>query len=383
MSEPTIIKLRGVVIRIYEWRGMWRFAWTDRSTGKRKYTTRKTLEDARAAARDRAAAIGRGAPNIDALTAPARERLARLLDADPQLAQVDAFFTWHRSRRRVTVRDALDAFFEAKRRSAGISAQNIRTLTSALRHLDPLGQRNIEEITTAELETIIHKDAFKPRTRSNHRSAMLTFFRWCREKDMLPEGKTAADRTEKIQTRRKIPCTYTPDELKKLLENVRPEFLPWLALSAFAGMRADEIMPIRHARSKKSPLDWSDFAWDRKIIIVRPETDKNGQRRVVPICAATKAWLEPIKDKHGPVSDMMKKDTETKRLGELIGGWKPNALRHSFISYRAALVGISKAAMEAGNSESEARRSYNDAKSKAEAVRWFAVMPGGSAKVPQ
>ena len=59
-----------------------------------------------------------------------------------------------------------------------------------------------------------------------------------------------------------------------------------------------------------------------------------------------------------------------------MGGWRRNALRHSFISYRAAQTGLSQTAMEAGNSESEARRSYNDAKGKDEADAWFAVVPG-------
>jgi len=65
--------------------------------------------------------------------------------------------------------------------------------------------------------------------------------------------------------------------------------------------------------------------------------------------------------------------TETKRLGTLIGGWQQNALRHSFISNRAALVGLGKAAMEAGNSESEAKRSYNDAKTEKDAKEYFAA----------
>jgi predicted RNA-binding protein with PUA-like domain len=73
---------------------------------------------------------------------------------------------------------------------------------------------------------------------------------------------------------------------------------------------------------------------------------------------------------------------ETTRLGKLVGGWKRNALRHSFISYRAAVVGIAKAAAEAGNSESESRKSYQDAKSLDEGVRWFAVRAKCSPNVP-
>ena len=59
----------------------------------------------------------------------------------------------------------------------------------------------------------------------------------------------------------------------------------------------------------------------------------------------------------------------------MVGGWKRNALRHSFISYRAAVpgVGIGQAAAEAGNSESQARKDYQDAKGADEAEEWFAM----------
>lgn len=39
------------------------------------------------------------------------------------------------------------------------------------------------------------------------------------------------------------------------------------------------------------------------------------------------------------------------------------------------LAGVAQTAMEAGNSESEARKSYNDAKSEAEAEEWFSLKP--------
>jgi len=102
----------------------------------------------------------------------------------------------------------------------------------------------------------------------------------------------------------------------------------------------------------------------------------------VPLLPCLRAVLEPLKGEGsiGPALPPHKpakggKEAETTRLGNLIGGWKRNALRHSFISFRAAEVGLAQTAMEAGNSESEARRSYNDAKSKAEAADWFAINP--------
>jgi integrase len=129
---------------------------------------------------------------------------------------------------------------------------------------------------------------------------------------------------------------------------------------------------------------WEDFDWAAEIIRIRPETDKNGRRRIVPILPALADALQAVKQDAGRVGAKQSpttppkggKEAETTRLGKLVGGWKRNALRHSFISYRAAEVGIAKAAAEAGNSESESRKSYEDAKSLAESVRWFGVRSG-------
>jgi hypothetical protein len=118
------------------------------------------------------------------------------------------------------------------------------------------------------------------------------------------------------------------------------------------------------------------------LVIVRPETSKTGRRRVIPILPALDAWLRPIAKESGrmapripPSAGEGRAMAETTRLGKLIGGWKRNALRHSWITYRAALVGISQTAMEAGNSESEARRSYVDAAGPDQAEAWFSVFP--------
>jgi hypothetical protein len=74
--------------------------------------------------------------------------------------------------------------------------------------------------------------------------------------------------------------------------------------------------------------------------------------------------------------------SETTRLGAFVGGWKRNALRHSFISYRAAQAGLGQTAMEAGNSESEAKASYLDAMTEAESELWFRLPAALQARLP-
>ena len=161
-----------------------------------------------------------------------------------------------------------------------------------------------------------------------------------------------------------------------MLDACPAEYLPWLVLSAFHGLRYSELFPPYG--SGKSPLDWSDVDLDRGLIIVRPETAKTNERRVIPLHQNAAAWLDAGKGrvcpKRPPNKVLKDSGSVTGALGALVGGWKPNGLRNSFISYRAPLVGLAQTAMEAGNSEAEARRSYNDAKSKADGAAWFALL---------
>jgi integrase len=209
----------------------------------------------------------------------------------------------------------------------------------------------------------------------------VTFFRWCRRRGYLPETLTAAEKLESPSISRRVPETWEPSHMRAMLDACPPDYLPWLVLAGFAGLRQEEL--ITDPKSDKSPLDWSDFHWERKIIIVRPETAKTGDRRVVPILPVVRAWLYGARKENGPAcvqrapyrNGSAKGMTAIEHLTPHVGAWRRNALRHSFISYRAAQVGLAQTAMEAGNSESEARRSYNDAKGKDVAKKWFGLLP--------
>src|SRR4029077_17090849 len=126
------------------------------------------------------------------------------------------------------------------------------------------------------------------------------------------------------------------DQMRIMLDNVLAVYLPWLAIGAFAGIRTEEIAPDR--KSKKSPLLWEDFDWKHKVIIVRAETAKTREEREVPILPNLAEWLAPYGSATGPVCLLRPCNHETRRLGKFIGGWKHNALRDSFCSYRARIT---------------------------------------------
>ncbi len=57
--------------------------------------------------------------------------------------------------------------------------------------------------------------------------------------------------------------------------------------------------------------------------------------------------------------------------------WKPNALRHSYASYRLAEIkDAARVALEMGNSPSMLFRNYRELVTEEQAKQWFSVMPG-------
>jgi integrase len=369
-----VVKYKSVSITVHPYRhSSGREYWRFKAAGRP--ISRSTLEKAKREALKHAQTLYRGNLDLTTLTPEQSRAVRRMIEADPECRLVDEFLLWSQRRApRKPAREAVKEFLESKRSAKGSSPHNVRTLAQ---HLKLIPDMVLGDITPGDLPPLTGA----PRSRRNVRSAWVTFFSWCRDREWLPYGeKTAPECLDRPIVTRKVPATYTPAELRVLLENVRPDYLPWLALGALAGIRTEEVIPQQG--SDKSPLAWEDIDFRRKLITVRPETSKIGQRRVIPICTALAAWLRPVAGQGAigprlyPSKPLNARSTaETTRLGRLIGGWRRNALRHSFISYRAAIVGLAQTSMEAGNSESEARRSYNDAKSKTEARRWFGVLP--------
>ena len=58
------------------------------------------------------------------------------------------------------------------------------------------------------------------------------------------------------------------------------------------------------------------------------------------------------------------------------GGWRQNALRHSFVSYRVALTGdVARTSLEAGNSPKMVFRHYREIVDEEATKAWWAITP--------
>jgi hypothetical protein len=142
--------------------------------------------------------------------------------------------------------------------------------------------------------------------------------------------------------------------------------IPILAIGAFSGIRVAEL----------NRLDWSAVDLDRRIIEIRAGQAKTASRRVVPITDNLAAWLQPLIRK-GKVVSAKNLHVDMSALSRVLKiEWPRNVLRHSFISYRIAVVkSADQVALEAGNSPSIIFKHYRELTTEDQADKWFAILP--------
>ena len=123
-----------------------------------------------------------------------------------------------------------------------------------------------------------------------------------------------------------------------------------------------------------------------RVVVVGAGKAKTGSRRVVPIAENLALWLAPLHRRDGPVDPSPTSKATTHRwcrIADRVGvAWRHNALRHSFISYRLAVVqNPAQVAFECGNSPGMIHRHYKALVTEAQGREWFAIQPGAEGVV--
>ena len=233
--------------------------------------------------------------------------------------------------------------------------------------------------------------AVGPRRRDNIRDSLVALFRFGKEHGHLPEDRTTeAEKVRRLDAVHQVRY-YTPEQITGFLVHVRQEWLPWLVLGAFAGMRSSEIVGDPEDPDRPR-LRWSDFRWEKGHIVVPALTARKIKRaRRVPLRDNLKAWLLPWRNATGflyePGADQ---SLETERLGKLKDArgrslgleWDNNALRHSYGTHRNAEIGnAGQLAEEMGTSIAMIRRHYDAVPADIEPTEYFGIAPGPGAKI--
>lgn len=122
----------------------------------------------------------------------------------------------------------------------------------------------------------------RPQSYRNYRTVLRTLFEFA-----IARGYAADNRIEgvqKLKVRDVDIEIFKPGEIARLLEACRanyPDYLPILAIGAFAGLRSAEI----------EQLGWQNIDFTSRHIVVSVSNAKTASRRIVPLCDNLAAWL--------------------------------------------------------------------------------------------
>jgi len=208
-----------------------------------------------------------------------------------------------------------------------------------------------------------------PKTRNHYRETLRGIINHCVALSWL----TSDHRLESLLKPEKAPPAdpeiISPEEFRTVLENANPEMLPAVAMFGLCGLRTSEI----------EKLTWENVFDIEGFIELNAHRTKTAQRRLVPCPAALNAWLEPYRGRTGLVwkrtfTAFEGAYTKLRKKTGIAG--KDNCMRHSYASYRMAILNdAAKVASEMGNSPAIIYRDYRKLVTPEQAQQWFAVYP--------
>jgi integrase len=211
----------------------------------------------------------------------------------------------------------------------------------------------------------------------NHlRATVKMFLNWCIKRDYLSANHRLMDASGMKRQKADNGETefYRPAELRSMLEAAHDTMRPIIALQGLAGIRLQEAQR----------LTWQDVFSVAGHVAISATKSKTRNRRLVEICPALAAWLEPYRQHKGPLWTQSR-DTYHAAFVELRESQKiparKNGLRHAFCTYHFALHDNENlTAAQAGNSPAVIHSAYKGLATKAEAKKWFKIRPPKTAK---
>lgn len=380
-----------------------------KDNGRRKFYTFATEDDARTKANEIATRLDSGTGHMIAFSNADRETLGHvkkmMRDAGCDLPLSEVVETFIAMRKVLGKTPPLTAAqYFADRHGANLAEKPIRGLVTEMvlekeqtlskRHVDDLENRlarfakdfqcPLHTITGPQVRDWLskltgvkghqRKDAkpkpLSPRSRNNYLLAIQNLVSFAKGKGYLPKQWDALEDVETFKERDQDVQTFAPDEVARLLSHANEKLLPFIALSAFAGIRSAEL----------ERLDWSKIDMAEGHITIDASIAKTNSRRVIPMADNLKAWLQPLAKKSGRVCPYGNVTNELVKLATAAGVvWKRNGLRHSFGSYRTAQTSdIPRVSYEMGNSPAMVRQHYLKLSTEKQAAAWFNVRPAGT-----
>ena len=346
--------------------------WYD-SDGRRQRRSRGNFKEANELTREVSKALQEKMNGTMTLDDRQAYNLARELVEPLGYTVLQAVREWERTKapyRGKRTAEVIAELIAAKRRE-GLSIAYVNRLEDDLKSFAATAPDEIEKVHAPHIKEFLNGCQVGPRRWNNLRDQIVTLFRFARCERYLPKDRTTeAEDVVKMKVARKTVAMFTPEELELIIENTRRVWLPWVLISAFAGVRTFEVLR----------MDWSSIRWAQKLIDLPPEVTKVNERRIIPMCDALIQSLAPLRNASGPVCEDKVPQREIEKILAKVKiicpafRWKHNALRHAYGSYRTALTqNVPQVALEMGNSIGMVKRHYLEAKTFEEGLHWFQI----------
>jgi len=267
----------------------------------------------------------------------------------------------------VKVADAVERFADAKRK-AQLSPAYLHDIKTILGRFAGAFQCNIASIEPDDLRGYLNGLSIKAVGKNNHRRLIVGLFNHAKRNGWLrPNEQTAADAIDSIKIKDRPVVIYTPQEIARLLAAADADFVPYVVLIAFAGVRREEL---------HRGLTWQSLNFDRGTLVVPAAIAKTGRKRKIELPENALDWLAPYRGKHGAIfaQDPRKRMAKVSRGSRV--PWKRNALRHSFGSYRLEIVkNAGQVALEMGNSAAIVLKHYHEIVEQEDAEKYWNIRP--------
>jgi integrase len=268
----------------------------------------------------------------------------------------------------IMVSDAVEKFRTAKE-AEGLSAMYLKDIRTLLGDFANDFQCALSSIQPDELRQYLNKKRIGLVSKENRRRLLVVLFNFAKAQGWLRKNEeTAADAlgTYKIKQQRDVEI-YTPAELSRLLNTADPDFLPYLVLIAFGGVRREEL---------HKGMSWDAINFERETITVPAAIAKTGRKRKIVMSENLLQWLAPYRVKSGPIFNIDPRKRMAKVVKESGVKWKRNGLRHSFGSYRMEQTkNEGQVALEMGNSPKVVKDHYFEIVDERAAKAYWSLKP--------
>lgn len=180
------------------------------------------------------------------------------------------------------VKDVVDEMIQVKR-SDKLSERYLKQLEYDLARFSGSFCGQLNTVNGTDVDKWLRDLGVGPQTRNNLRNSVRALFKFAMARKYLPKDHDEIDAVPVAKDADGEIAIYTPDEMKELLAVASPEHVPFLVISAFAG--------VRHAELQR--LDWSQVKRKGMIIEIKAGTAKTASRRMIPILPNLAKWQKP------------------------------------------------------------------------------------------